>query len=276
MGFIEKGFAIAWLPSENRSMILGANGPQMLNLPSDVVVYTHEQSKKIIKQKSIPAGSHADVAKGTTNVRAALGIGGSSASKSVVKNAKKAGDKVSKTAEDTKKGIERVLVWWDNAGRRADAIQRRADANQKIYEKYLKEIQSTLQTTGTIGKGDAYLADMQKLITEQQRQYNKATKELKQLDTGKDANGKTVKANKTNYKKGEDNVVQISYDAGSGKKKKTKTAYINTAGYIKYDKNSGAYQVDQSALDKVKNESQRKAIAAESGKVWPALLSAFR
>ena len=54
----EKGFEIAWLPSENRSMILGTTGPQMLNLPPDAVVYTHEQSKKILKQKSIPAGSH--------------------------------------------------------------------------------------------------------------------------------------------------------------------------------------------------------------------------
>lgn len=54
----EKGFEIAWIPSENRSMILGARGPQMTDLPSDAVVYTHEQSKKILSQKSIPAGSH--------------------------------------------------------------------------------------------------------------------------------------------------------------------------------------------------------------------------
>lgn len=55
----EKGFEIAWIPSENRSMILGAHGPQMTDLPGDAVVYTHEQSKKILSQKSIPAGSHA-------------------------------------------------------------------------------------------------------------------------------------------------------------------------------------------------------------------------
>lgn len=61
----EKGFEIAWLPSENRSMILGTTGPQMLNLPSDAVVYTHEQSKKILKQKSILAGSHANTANGS-------------------------------------------------------------------------------------------------------------------------------------------------------------------------------------------------------------------
>ena len=53
----EKGFEIAWLPSENRSMILGVAGPQMLDLPSDAVIYTHEQSKKILKRKSISAGS---------------------------------------------------------------------------------------------------------------------------------------------------------------------------------------------------------------------------
>ena len=53
----EEGFEIAWLPSEGRAMILGAAGPQMTNLPSDAVVYTHEQSKKIVKQKGISTGS---------------------------------------------------------------------------------------------------------------------------------------------------------------------------------------------------------------------------
>ena len=55
----EKGFEIAWLPSENRSMILGAHGPQMADLPADAVVWDHEQSKKIIKQQGISIGSMA-------------------------------------------------------------------------------------------------------------------------------------------------------------------------------------------------------------------------
>ena len=55
----EKGFEVAWLPSENRSMILGASGPQMIDLPSDAVVWDHEQSKKIVKQQGIPIGSMA-------------------------------------------------------------------------------------------------------------------------------------------------------------------------------------------------------------------------
>ena len=63
----EKGFEIAWIPSENRSMILGAHGPQMTDLPSDAVVYTHEQSKKILSQKSIPAGSHATLDRYSSN-----------------------------------------------------------------------------------------------------------------------------------------------------------------------------------------------------------------
>ncbi len=54
----EKGYEVAWLPSENRSMILGTQGPQMVNLPKDAVVYTHEQSEDILKKKqTIDAGS---------------------------------------------------------------------------------------------------------------------------------------------------------------------------------------------------------------------------
>ena len=53
----EEGFEVAWLPSENRSMIVGAYGPQMVDLPSDAIVWNHEQSKKIVKQQGIPLGS---------------------------------------------------------------------------------------------------------------------------------------------------------------------------------------------------------------------------
>ena len=253
----EKGFEIAWLPNENRSMILGANGPQMLKLPSDAVVYTHEQSKQILKQKSIPAGSHSAESRGNYDASASrYANGGTSNSpgKQIVKNAKDAGDKVAKSAQDTEKAINRVLVWWDNAARRATEIQRQTDKNQKQYEKYLKEMQATLKTTATTGQGDNFIANTQKLIQEQQIQYSKAIAELNALDLGGAAS--TNKGRKNQYAAGADNIVEISYKKG----KKTKTAYMNTADYIYQDAN-GAYQINQAALNSVKNADQRKALA---------------
>ena len=55
----EKGYEIAWIPSQSKSVILGANGPQMVNLPKEAVVYNHEQSEDILKRKAISAGSMA-------------------------------------------------------------------------------------------------------------------------------------------------------------------------------------------------------------------------
>ena len=75
----EKGFEIAWLPSENRSMILGAQGPQMVDLPSDATVWNHEQSKKIVKQKGIPMGS---MTTGTYDTGSSGGSGSGSGSSS--------------------------------------------------------------------------------------------------------------------------------------------------------------------------------------------------
>lgn len=53
----EKGYEIAWLPSDNSSMILGNGGPEMANLPSDAVVYNHQQSRQIMKRGGLSIGS---------------------------------------------------------------------------------------------------------------------------------------------------------------------------------------------------------------------------
>jgi len=53
----ENGYEIAWLPSDNSSMILGNGGPEMANLPSDAVVYNHQQSRQIMKRGGLSIGS---------------------------------------------------------------------------------------------------------------------------------------------------------------------------------------------------------------------------
>ena len=53
----EKGYEIAWLPSDNSSMILGNGGPEMANLPADAVVYNHQQSRQIMKRGGLSIGS---------------------------------------------------------------------------------------------------------------------------------------------------------------------------------------------------------------------------
>ena len=274
----EKGFEIAWLPSENRSMILGAQGPQMLELPNDAVVWNHKQSKDILKKKqTISAGSMGNSVGGIVPVPkpSSSNNNNKSSSKTVkkaatstAKHVKNNSDKVAKAATDTAKSIGYVSVWWENIARKTEKSQRLMDDNAKAFGKYIKEMRATLHKTGESlksggGGGDDYIKSITKYIGYNQAQVNKATAELKQLDKGTAAQQKGKKgANKAAYNSGAASAVQISYSYKTGKKKKkskTKNEIVNTAGYIV--EQDGTYVINQAALNKVKNVERRKALA---------------
>ena len=276
----ELGYEIAWLPDENRSMILGANGPQMVNLPGNAVVWTHEQSKRIMKQKAIPAGSHADVSADastykkkyttTSNSSTTIKRTNTSGTDKYIKNTSK---KVEKAAEESAKSIKRVSVWWENIARQTEATQRKMDKNAKSFEDYLKKTNITLKSVGSTGKGDKYIKNIGQYIGYNQAQVDRANKELAQLASGKWQSGKKKgkaatskktkkkKKNQIAYEQGADNIAQISYKKG----KKEKTSYINLAKFIKKD-STGAYVVSQKELNAVKGSDKRKAIADAANK----------
>ena len=271
----ELGYEIAWLPSENRSVILGANGPQMVNLPKDATVYNHEQSKEIMKKrKGISAGSM--WGGGTLQTSVSGGYTGSTTSHiggGTEKIIKDTGKKVTQAAEKAEKAVGRVSVWWENIARKTEITQRKMDSNQKAFEKYITDMQATLRKTGTIGKGNAYIANLGKYIGYNEAQVNKANKELKGLNntkkglTGKDAKETQKNRRKKYGKAGYENIVQISYEIKNSKgKKETVNRFADLSGYIKWDKASGTYVVDQTALNKIKNRSQRKATAEAANK----------
>ena len=56
----ELGYEVAWFPSQGTSTILGLDGPEMVDLPKDAVIFPHKQSKKIVEgNKNRPQfGSH--------------------------------------------------------------------------------------------------------------------------------------------------------------------------------------------------------------------------
>ena len=274
----ERGYEIAWLPSENRSMILGVGGPQMITLPEDAVVYTHEQSKDIIKRKGIPAGSQD---KGKAGIKRPDSSGGSSNSSNSnsggtnktnndkkKKSSKKDNKKDDKKEKANTSAISKIIVWWDNITRRADATQRKADKNQKTYEKYLKDIKATLKDTGTIGGGNDFISNTNKAINLYNDQLKQAAFELRNLTIGTEgqrnaAKTKTKKddkkANKRAFLNESGGAVKISYNKKSGKKKKSVNQIIDTAKYIK--EQDGTYIIDQSQLNKIKNSEKRKALA---------------
>ena len=271
----EKGFEIAWLPSENRSMILGTNGPQMLNLPKDAVVFTNEQSKKILSQKAIPAGSHNNTASGSNILKhvpknssnSSKGSKGSKSNKGKTgkKSSKKSKDKSEKEAQ---KLFEAVNVWWDNFARRTEAHQRIMDKASKAFEKTLKGF------AGTADKAKTALATYQSTLVNAAKENNiglqQAKNQLYNLDNGI----------------GNDALALISYSATTtttkkdkkGKKKTTTSTssqqeFVNLGGYIDYNAALDTYEINQAALDTIANLEQRKAIADAANQKLNDLLS---
>ena len=278
----EKGFEIAWIPSESRSMILGANGPQMLNLPDEAVVYTHEQSKKIIKQKAIPAGSHSGLTDPNKNTTP------SSPGKKPRSNSDKSHHDDDKTNKQHKKNVKnagKLNLWWWNMTKKVEATQRRIDQLSKKIEKGLKAVGASLESIApTVSK---YLKDirLEEKYSEQMRDY--AQEKLTRLSTGtsdkkeakiaaarekvrkaqKRYNEKQSKENKKDLQKSKKELKRarksgveyskVSYKSG----KKTKKKKVNLSKFIKYDEESGAYVVDYEKINNTyKSGKLRKAV----------------
>ena len=287
----ELGYEVAWLPDENRSMILGVNGPQMIQLPGNAVVWDHEQSKKILKQKSIPAGSHGNNSATGNDILGNLGgtgnDGGGGGGGQGNKGNKGKGNK-DKDQEKLVSKAGKVIVWWENQEHKIDAVLRKVDKSQKAFDKILKKASTTIEEVRAAAQ--TTIKDLQQSIqvntqakkraeselemadkgTPQQR---KANKELKAAKKSKDK--KRIKKAKQAVKKANAKAValgtsaEISYETGSGKKKKTTKQNINLSKYIKYDKATGAYVIDQAAINKVakKNKSKAEAIKNAANQV---------
>ena len=299
----ERGFEVAWLPSENRSMILGASGPQMIDLPSDAVIWTHEQSKRILSQKAIPAGSHANTSRRLSSGGSSKSSGSSSSGSSKKSSNKSSHSKQQeKNTKDAAKVIAKagkISTWWDNQTRKIDAVQRSIDKNLKTFENAIKEFGATFKSTGSAASD--YLAKLRQSISLNTASKNQANTDLEKISTKSTkkqkaadkqvakAQKKVDKAKKTKSKKDDKKAKKelskakkkqkeayglgyekISWEVTKVKKGKktkvTKTEGINLGDYIKYDPTTGAYIVDSAAINKQAKKGKRGKKWAESVK----------
>ena len=246
----ELGYEIAWLPSENRSVILGANGPQMINLPKDATVYNHEQSKEIMKKRrGIDAGSM--WGGGTLDTTASTGA---QAFKIIgITNTKtKGGGGNSKIEKEQEKLIAKggkVIVWWDNQGHIVDKLLRNADRSQKLLDKLLKKTDITLDD---ISKDITQtMADYKKSIEANQTSAERAGQELQMADKGTQAQQDANAAyDKANTKKNRDTLKKLKEQ-----KKNAKTDKAKKAIQKKIDKNA------LTKAKKARKEANEEAIA---------------
>ena len=301
----EKGFEIAWLPSESRSLILGANGPQMIDLPKDAVVWTNEQSKKILKQEAIPAGSHGGRHRPAQKVKGSGGGGGGGGGGRGGKGSSK---KTNKTTTKILEKAGKINLWWWNMTKKVEATQREIDKITKSIKKEVPAIGASLKNIAP--KIADFVKKTSNQISYNTEMRNKAQSSLNRLDSGdatvdnkvekarkklaaaqkklkkaqKTKSKKSIKKQQKNVKRAKKelskaqtgtNYSSISYQqtkqvtkkqkgkkAKTTKKKVTRKQKINLAPYIKFDEESGAYQVDYQKINSKfgKNKSKAKAI----------------
>ena len=251
----EKGFEIAWLPSENRSMILGAKGPQLVDLPSDAVVWTNQQSKKIIKQKAIPMGSN-ETGKGGSNVDWDRAGGGGSKKSSSKKSSSNSSDK-KKTKEKEKELIKRgkLSVYVYNMEKKIEQVERQIEKTQKAINKALEKASTTLKDITK--DGNKYISYLNKEVALNKQLSSYYTKLLKNLDKNNKKSRTTIEwSNETQKYKKENGKWKKN---GKGTKKHKQQ--INIGKYIKQDPDTGAYVIDQAAINKVAKKDKNKAKA---------------
>ena len=281
----EEGFEVGYIPSEQRSIIFGANGPEMTSFPSDTVIYPHKQSKDILRRgkgnhKSLGSFSGGKDSISSGGLRSSI-TGSSSASK-ITKNKQdkknsQSISKAAKTIETVSAKAGKVFVWWENMARSVEKAQRDAEKNQKTLERLLKNFGTTLSEYDEASK--PYKEALEKQIDLANQRIEKANDELHITDYGADS------------KKSNDYLAaigarqEISYEITKTKKKKgkkkttteTKKETLNLAKYI--TKNAdGLYQLNQNEIDKVakSNKSRAEAIKAAAEKQLNDLYSKLK
>ena len=238
----ETGYEVAWLPSENRSMILGASGPEMINLPKDAVIYNHDQSKEIMKKRQgISAGSMDNGGpynSGSPNpTNPSKKIPKTTTTKSSTKSSKKDNSSVINNWS-----IEEVVRF--DIDRKLETLASKIKKATDDIDKKLSKI--GLRASGIAKDTQAQVKNLQAVKNYNDNLVTSYTKDLDKLRGGP-------------YK------TKISYDTGSGKKNKSKEETINLANYIYRDGN-GDYQIDRNAIAKAGSVAKQEAIfkAAES------------
>ena len=231
----EKGYEIAWIPSESRSMILGAEGPQMINLPADAVVYTHEQSEDILKKRqTIEAGSHSRRKKNSSGT-----AGKNKKSKSKGKKSSSSSSSSSSSKNINNFSIQEVVRF--NIDKKLTTLTDQIENRTKTIEKSLAKI-GTRASDITKSVQDQIKA-LQQTASYQQQLYNSNKAQLNEYRKKKEI---------------------VSYTDNNGKSQQ-KT--ISVATYLNADGS-----INQAAIQKLSSNAEREAIYKQVSSVAKSLV----
>lgn len=227
----ELGPELVWNRKNNQSYLVGQNGPEMTNLDKGDVVYTADETKRILKgRKHEIFGSHAD------------GYAGSISEKYVThKDSKK--KKSSKSDKSSKKENKEVTNRLDELIKRLETIKGYTAKNQKAFWAALKDAKAK-------GKID-------------NSEYDKYKKQYGNIKAGKIVD--LFNADKKTYKKAADRLKKY---AKAGKIEWSDYyGYIDKLNEHRIEKNEEAYKEEDKSYKKAvayaKKRYKKGQISAE-------------
>lgn len=252
----ELGPEMAWYPKEGRAELLGVGGPQYVpDLPKDSVIWNAKQTKEILDRKSIPLKSHAT---GTGNLPSDINGSGRGSNKIKTKTkTKTSSNKDSKKTANKVASIDQKIGTISKRDIKIYNLTKQIEQTSNKIEKNSDAIKKKLSDTI-----DFHYSQIRKQVGEQTKLLQKSESQNKSLSSQYSKQLKNLDQGKGKYKN-----YKITYEKTSkGKKgkKETKNANkkINLGRFIKRDKKTGAYVIDEKAIQKVaKNKKQGKKMA---------------
>ena len=252
----ELGPEMAWYPKEGRAELLGVGGPQYVpDLPKDSVIWNARQTKKILDRKSIPLKSHAT---GTGKLPSDANSSGGGLNKIKTKTkTKTSSNKDSKKTANKVASIDQKIGTISKRDIKIYNLTKQIEQTSNKIEKNSDSIKKKLSDTI-----DFHYSQVRKEVGEQTKLLQKSESQNKSLSNQYSKQLKNLDQGKGKYKN-----YKITYEKTSkGKKgkKETKNANkkINLGRFIKRDKKTGAYVIDEKAIQKVaKNKKQGKKMA---------------
>ena len=216
----EEGYEVVWLPDQGKSMIVGAKGPQMLELPSDAVVWPHEQSKKILKNnKGIPAQSYA---KGSKERKTA-------------KKGYKAGIY---TTEKREAGFFKWIASIENSEKKIEKWGKSLDKASDAADRYAKQVGGNSKTL--------FNKEVSKQFSLLSKQLKAANSELKLAEKATNAINKSRKK------------TTISYNLDSAKDSPSKEFYVKEGALVNRNKN-GELTINEKGIRKTARKRGKTA-----------------
>ena len=162
----ELGPEIVWLPDKSESFITGVGGPQMVSLPSNAVVYPHNETKKILdSNRGLPQfGSM-----GSGSVGRVIGGGSGTPTSSTG-----SGNRSSAGTEEEK--WENDIDWLYNLLEDINEVLRDREKLEKRYEQMLERRNASLSDLIELQKEQLANLETQKAL--EQERYDKRLQEM--------------------------------------------------------------------------------------------------